>query len=405
MNPFLLMAVFYLVLVVLAAADAALTSLSLFPWFVGLPWLRAHFITLGVLTETAFGILPNYVAARRNAPPPPPRWDIWVVLNAGLVLLVAGIPSVTSPLIITGGTLIFVAVIMLIVQLRQLGADAKPGAGSLKYYVTGLVFLLVGILVGTGLWIGWSEPLRIHVPKEVHVHANSWGFASLVFAGMLIDVIPALTGSALVSRRTNNAIFWLMTVGALGLVAGPWLARTYSVTVPGLILHLAATLWLIVALVRELRRHKLLRTASALHLPISYIWILLPVLMAPFVVLKVPGMPAADIEGTAPQALVYGWFLQFLYAILPYFAARWLLRDPNARLGGNWLSLITVNLGSILIWVSIFLVAYRAPIHGMAYVFLTISVVAGAWEAIVITRTALQRNHERLEREAAAASA
>ena len=50
LNPFLLMAVFYLIVAIVAAADAALTSFTLLPWFAGLPWLRVHFITLGVFT-------------------------------------------------------------------------------------------------------------------------------------------------------------------------------------------------------------------------------------------------------------------------------------------------------------------------------------------------------------------
>lgn len=46
-NPYLLMTVFYLALAVLAALDSALASRGILPWFSGLVWLRAHFITLG----------------------------------------------------------------------------------------------------------------------------------------------------------------------------------------------------------------------------------------------------------------------------------------------------------------------------------------------------------------------
>ena len=67
LNPFLLMAVFYLIVAIVAAVDAALTSFTLLPWFVGLPWLRVHFITLGVFTEAAFGVLPAFVAGSTPA--------------------------------------------------------------------------------------------------------------------------------------------------------------------------------------------------------------------------------------------------------------------------------------------------------------------------------------------------
>ncbi|MBK8050689.1 MAG: hypothetical protein IPK16_28430 [Anaerolineales bacterium] len=83
--------------------------------------------------------------------------------------------------------------------------------------------------------------------------------------------------------------------------------------------------------------------------------------------------------------------LQFLYAVAPYFLARWLLRDPDARLGGNWLSLVTVNAGGALIWASIFLVDMRSTLHGVAYLLLGVSLLAAAWQAGVITMAALRQ--------------
>jgi hypothetical protein len=391
LNPFLLMAAFYLVVAIVAVFDATLTSFNLIPWFVGLPWLRVHFVTLGVLTEAAFGVLPAFVAGRRGAAAPATRWDIWLLLNAGLVVLLAGMPSVNATLIIAGGTLIFAAVTLLILQLRGIGTGQAQGSGSLKFYLAGLVYLLVGILIGTGLWVGWSEPLRIGIPKEAHIHANSWGFAALVFAGLLVDLLPALTGKALASRRTINAIFWAMTLGALGLVLGPWLSGNLFVTVPGLVLHIGATAALLILLARNLHTKSLYARAGAWHLSLSYMWILLPVMLAPLIILDVANVPGVDIEATAPQALIYGWMGQFLFAVTPYFAARWLLRDPAARLGGNWLSLVTVNLGALLIWASIFLTDVRGPVHAAAYILLGVSLVAAAWETGVITLTALRR--------------
>jgi hypothetical protein len=402
LNPFLLMAVFYLFVAVLAAVDAALASFTLLPWFAGLPWLRVHFITLGVLTETAFGVLPALVASRQQAPRPAVRWDMWLLLNVGLVVLLAGIPSINAVLMITGGTLIFVAVMLLMQQLWALGlGSGATKTGSLKFYATGLSYLLLGILIGTGLWLGWSEPLRIGVPKEAHIHANSWGFASLVFAGLLVDLLPQLSGAPLASRRSVDAIFWGMALGALGLVAGPWLGGLLAATVPGLILHIAGTAWLLVVLVRALRRAGLFATPGGWHLVLSYTWILLPVLVAPFILAGVPGIPGADVEATAPQALIYGWMLQFFYAIVPYFLARWLLGDRTAGLGGNWLSLAAVNAGSALIWASIFVVDARAPLLGTAYVLLGVSLLAAVWQAGRLALLALRQAEQRAEQQTA----
>ncbi len=375
-NPYFLMMLLYLFVAVLAALDASLISLNLLPWFNGVRWLRVHFITLGMLTQVLFGALPALVATHRKLPRPVTRWDIWLTLNVGLIILLAGIPSINQQSIFTGGTLIFIATTLLAKQLWQMRrADAQPISQSVKFYITGLLYLLLGILVGTGLWLGWSGPLRIQVPLEVHIHANNWGFLSLVFAGLIIDMVPLLSGQPLTSVRTLNTIFGSMTLGALGLVMGPWLGGALWVTIPGLVLHIGATVGLLVLLVRALARAGELRMAGAWHLVTAYVWILLPVLVAPFILLNVPGFVGGDIEATAPQALIYGWVLQFGYALIPFLGQRYLRRNNKANLGGTWLSLLTVNVGSVIIWSSIFILPLRSQLHGAGYLFYVFSLL------------------------------
>ena len=376
LNPYFLMALLYLFVAMLAALDASLTSYTLLPWFQGIRWLRIHFITLGMLTEVLFGVLPLLVATRMGKPRPKMRWDIWTTLNVGLVVLLTGIPSINKTLILTGGTLIFVAATLLAIQLWHMRTP-KAGAGSqsVKFYVSGLAYLLLGIIVGTGLWLGWSGPLRIGVPLEVHIHANNWGFLSLVFAGLLVDVIPQVTGRELASPRTISAIFWAMTLGALGLVLGPWLDGSLWFTVPGLVLHISATVTVVVLTARALAQGSQLRIAGGWHLLTAYVWILLPVFVAPLIILGVPGFPGAGIEATAPQALIYGWVLQFGFALIPYFAGRYLMGESSPRLGGTWLSLAAVNIGSALVWASIFLPRWQGLLHGTAYAFYALSMI------------------------------
>lgn len=381
MNPYFLMLLLYLFVAVLAALDASLISLNLLPWFNGVRWLRIHFITLGMLTQVIFGALPVLVATRRQLPQPATRWDIWLTLNVGLIILLAGIPSSNQPLIFTGGTLIFIAASLLVKQLWAMrSTDVQPLSQSVKFYITGLLYLLLGIIVGTGLWLGWSGPLRIQVPLEVHIHANNWGFLSLIFAGLIIDMVPMLSGQPLATVRTLTTIFWSMTLGALGLVMGPWLGGALWATVPGLVLHIVATVWLVGLLVRGLAGGGELRRAGAWHLVTAYVWILLPVLLASFILLKVPGFVGGDIEATAPQALIYGWVLQFGYALIPFLVQRYLLGESRASLGSNWFSLLTVNVGSALVWASIFLEPLRSNLHSAAYLFYVISMLPIAWQ-------------------------
>jgi hypothetical protein len=378
LNPYFVTALFYLLVAVLFALNSAATSFSILPWFNGLRWLRVHFITLGIVTETIFGVLPILTARRFARPTPPVRWDIWATLNIGLVLLIAGIPMINGVLIFTGGTLIFVAATLLALHLAQLGNRPEAGAG-LKFYIMGLAYLLLGIIVGTGLWIGWSELLRIQVPIEVHIHANNWGFMSLVFAGLLIDVLGRLTGKSLASNRTITILFWSMSLGALLLVIGPWLGGPLWAVVPGLVLHLSATLWLLGLVMRALSQAHLWSRPGAWHLVTAYVWILAPVLVAPLIILKVPGFPGAGIEATAPQALIYGWVLQFSFALLPYFLGRVFMANHTAQLGGSWWSLLLAHVGSAFIWASIFIEPQRNLLHGTAYLFYALSMLPIAW--------------------------
>ena len=385
--PYLLTTLLYTFVALLAAADASLVSMSVFSAFPALRWVRVHFITLGILSQVVFGLLPLLTASLSKKARPSMRWDIWLTLNAGLVALVAGFGGMNHPMIFTGGTLIFIAALLLMLQLWNIrGGDAPV---SLKFYITGIFYLMVGIIIGTGLFLNWSDALYIKVPLEVHIHANSWGFMSLVFAGLLVDFIPMVTGKPLASKNATAYIFWGMTLGAFGLVLGPWLGGSLPPTVAGLVLHISATVVLLVSMIRTLKQSGNLNSAGGWHLVSSYIWILLPVMMAPLLLLGI--LEAGPIESTAPQALIYGWVLQFGIALIPYIARRFFLKNEKSQLGGCWGSLALANLGSILVWVSIFSGTAEGIIYGIAFVFYTLAVIHPLRELTQIARDGLTK--------------
>jgi len=389
-NPYILMAVLYTFLAVLGALDAALINFELLPFFSGLRWMRVHFITLGIITEVVFGALPILVAAHNKLPRPKIRWDIWMTLNIGLSTLLIGIPIINPVLITTGGTLIFIAVSLLMIQLWQMRSNQtkEHTSAGCKFYIMGFAYLLLGIIVGTGLWQGWSVALHIKVPLEVHIHANNWGFMSLVFAGLLVDLYPKFSGRSLAWPRSITPIFWMMSIGALGLVMGPWFQSNWF-SVLGLILHLSATIWLLANVIKPLIGDQMLWTPGILHLVTAYSWILAPVLIAPLIILEVPGFPGAGIEQSAPQALIYGWVLQFGYGVIPLLFRRVFQPDSALKLGGNWFSLITVHLGGIFLWIGIFLTDNTATLHGIAYALWFISMLPIAYELWQITHDGL----------------
>ena len=400
-NLYFLMSALFVLMAILAAVDSSLASLNVLPWFNGLRWVRVHLITLGAMTEALFGALPLLTALHFNRPRPRFRWDIWLSLNAGLLTLLIGIPIVNQALIFAGGTLIFTATTLLIVELARMRSaaglkDPAPSSGhpGRPFYIAGLGFFLLGIVIGTGLWFGWGEALRIRTPLEAHIHANNWGLMALVFAGLIIDTYPRWAGRSLAWPRSLPAIFWLMVLGALGLVLGPWFQSSHF-TVSGLVMHLAATFWLLLNVIRPLRGECAIWSAPGIwHLLTSYFWIIAPVMMAPLILLGIAGIPGPTIEQNAPQALIYGWVFQFGFAMLPFLFRRAFAPDEPARLGGNWFSLIAANLGGLFLWASIFIAPLHATLHGIAYALWAAAAVPIAIELWSIVRRGMARLDE-----------
>ncbi len=396
MNPYILTSVLFMFLAGLGALDSGLTSFQILPWFSGLRWLRVHLITLGALTEVIFGVLPALTAKHSGLKKPRLRWDIWLALTAGLLILMVGIPLINYALIVTGGTLIFVAALLLIGALRELApapnpTDRQSGSGRI-FYLAGLAYLLLGIIVGSGLWFGWGTALRIASPIEVHIHTNTWGFMSLVFAGLAVDLYPRWVGRELAWPGSIRPIFWLMTLGALGSVLGPWLAANW-ITAPGIVLHQVATIWLLANMIRPLPGTAIIRKPGIWHLITSYTWQLGIVLAAPLIFVLQPGFSAAGIEQTAPQVLIYGWMLQFVYALVPYLLRRAVSPDQEAELGGSWFSLAAVHLGGVFLGASILVADLSIPLLGIAYLLWFVSLLPIVRQSWSILNSGLETPH------------
>ena len=375
-TPYLLMVALFLSLAFLGALDAAFTSTGWLAWYNGLPWLRAHFITIGVLLEVTFGILP-FLVPRRDGETRSMRWDIWLALNGGLLLLLIGIPLINPTLLISGGTLIFVAATLLLLQLGRgvrLNMTRVKARSGRNFYVAALLYLLLGIFLGTGLWLGWGEALGIVNPKEVHVHSNLWGFTSLLFAGVLVDLFPQISGRSLGWPRSTSAIFWTMNVGALGLVLGPWIQVNW-LTAGGLIVHTAGTLLLLANVIRPLWGRRRAWTAGTWHLVSAYLWFLLPVVVAPLIVANVDTAAVQNVEQSGAPILVYGWILQFGLALIPYLFDRALAGARPARLGGNWLSLAAIHAGGITYAFSLFLGIETQLLQAVAFTLWAIAML------------------------------
>ena len=395
--PYFLMALLYISLAALGAFASFLTGLGIIPVFGSLEWLRVHLVTLGALSEITFGLAPILVTTISGSPRPKIRWDIWLYLNAGIVLLLIGIPTITHTLIISGGTLVGISAVVLIKQLVDLRPtkfhkSISSGEGY-KFYITGLSYLVIGGLVGMGLWLGWSESLHIAAPIEVHVHTNLWGFTALIFAGLLVDLYPTFARRSLAWSRTITPIYWMMTLGAFGLISGPWV-NIQLFTVIGLILHTIGSILLLANIIKPLIGDRRAWTPGMYHLVTSYIWFFIPVVVAPLIVVRATDFPVAEISGSGGPILIFGWIMQFGYALLPFLFMRFFEPDKPVRLGGTWLSLLTIHIGSVLFWVSLFFPNVESLSRALAYGFWILSglpILISLWNSL---RSGLQRIEE-----------
>jgi hypothetical protein len=202
---------------------------------------------------------------------------------------------------------------------------------------------------------------------------------------LAVDLYPRWTGRELAWPGSIQTIFWMMALGALGSVIGPWLAVN-PITAIGIILHQAATVLLLINMVRPLQGAKVTHKPGIWHVITSYIWQLGVVLAAPLIYILKPDISTASIEQTAPQVLIYGWMLQFGYALLPYLLRKAVAPQQAAELGGSWFSLVAAHAGGFFLGASILIPDLNAQLLGVAYLLWFISslpIVRQSWQIMI----------------------
>ncbi|QLG48396.1 hypothetical protein [Natrinema halophilum] len=392
-NPFLLMAGLYMVLGVLAATGKLTFELGLVEALPRLRWVTIHFVTIGGMTQTVFGVLPRFVAAvtdgsrsihYRN------RWLQWGALNAGYPLILIGMTAGSATTAGTGAGMVLVALVSLFVTLYRLRPASNRSGGVGRYFRTAPSFLVIGILAAFGMLFGIHGPGGYFGSLEAHVHANVWGFLGLVVAGVLLTVLPRLLDVPLRFPRLRVITYWGLTVGAMGLVAGPWLAR-HEFTIGGLAMYVLGTTALLVNVGGTYRLSERTWDSRFVLVLGAYLWLLFPVPWAPLVILFPDAVPAGAIETAAINGLVFGWMLQLAMAFLPVVAiaalqpsSEFIGAIPDATEEGSspsWLQVGSVNTGMLFLWATAFPpVVDVASLLTLAGYFL----ITAAWAVFVV---------------------
>ncbi|HWI50564.1 MAG TPA: hypothetical protein VNT01_00305 [Symbiobacteriaceae bacterium] len=348
-NPFRLMTALFLTAGLFFAVLRGLGSLPGVPGPANLNWLRVHLLTIGTVTQMIFATLPGLVARKlaTGDRAPAEAWLQWGLVNGGFLLIIAGIVGVDSWTAALGATLLFSAVWRLLGGILAAFRASGHWREGMRFYVTAPVFLLVGITMAVSLVFGWWAPGGRPGTLEAHVHANVWGFLALVVTGTLLDFFPVAAGAPLARPGWAPRIYWLLTAGCIGLIAGPWLGF-HPLTVAGMVAYMTGTAILVINLVLTLTGHRRANPA-ALHIVLAYTWMFVPTFFAPFILFAPHLVRVPAVEAAALQGLVNGWVLGVVMGALPLVLRR---ESDNVPDRGSWHSVATLNAGVALIWLT-----------------------------------------------------
>jgi hypothetical protein len=156
-------------------------------------WLAVHLFTLGVLTNAVLAFSMHFGHTVTRAPEQNLRWQP-AVLNAGVVLVLIGIPTGILPATATGATITMAVVLDAYVRLRRMRRQAvgarfawiarvyERAHGAFIHGAT------LGLLLGTGVLTGtWYGAGRV-----AHLHINILGWAGLTLLATLVFFGPTM---------------------------------------------------------------------------------------------------------------------------------------------------------------------------------------------------------------------
>lgn len=198
--------------------------------FVPAPrWLLIHLLLLGAVSHAILVWSRYFTDALLHSADEDRRGQNrrLLLLNGGVVLVVAGVPSEVWPLTLLGAIAVGTAVLWHgSTILRQLRA-ALPArfAPSVRYYVAAACFLPVGAGLGTALARDFGDPWHTRL-VVAHAAVNLLGWVGLTVVGTLVTLWPTMlrtriaAGAERASAQALPVLVFSVLLAAAGASAG-----------------------------------------------------------------------------------------------------------------------------------------------------------------------------------------
>lgn len=214
---------------VLAWLAATVAVAAVHPFVPAPRWLMIHLLLLGAVSHAILVWSRYFTDALLHSADDDRRGQSHrlLLLNSGVILVVAGVLSGAWPLTLLGATAVGAAVLWHgWTILRQLRAALPARFGpSVRYYVAAACFLPVGAGLGAGLARGLADPWHERL-IVAHAAVNLLGWVGLTVVGTLVTLWPTMLrtriaeGAERAAARALPVLICSVVIAAGGASAG-----------------------------------------------------------------------------------------------------------------------------------------------------------------------------------------
>jgi len=325
-------------------------------WVPASTWVIVHIFTLGLLTNSILVWGQHFTETLLHRRLPDEARPLQVrrilVLNAGIVVLVAGMIGAWPVAIVAGAAVVGAAVAWYVVDLVRQVRAAEPTRFRpvVRYYAVAAAFLPLGAVAGAFMGVGVSEQwaVRLHA---FHLAVNVLGFVGITIFTTLVTFWATVLRTPMASGQDTAAPRSLALITAAVVAAAAASLTGVEPLIAGALgVYLLGVLWHLLYLARTARNAPP-REFASMSIACGLVW--LPVALGWATWLVATGRLADLGEVTVP--LLAGAAAQILFGAMSFLMPTVMRGGPAAVRAGmvemNRLAmfrLVLVNAGLVV---------------------------------------------------------